>query len=53
VKVDASCATNIPGVFAAGDMIGGTIQLPNATGEGTTAALSAASYLAKLNKAEI
>lgn len=53
VKVDASCATNIPGVFAAGDMIGGTIQLSNATGEGTTAALSAASYLAKLNKAEV
>lgn len=52
VKVDTSCATNIPGVFAAGDMIGGTIQLTNAVGEGTTAALSAASYVSKMNKAE-
>lgn len=39
-------ATNIPGVFAAGDCAGKPYQLPKATGEGNVAALAACEYLA-------
>ena len=45
VVVDAAQATNIPGVFAAGDCTGAPYQLPAAVGEGNKAALSAVKYL--------
>lgn len=46
VKTDAKLATNIPGVFAAGDVrSGATMQIASATGEGATAALSMREYL--------
>ena len=45
VVVDAAQATNIPGVFAAGDCTGAPYQLPVAVGEGNKAALSAVKYL--------
>ncbi|MEG6522091.1 NAD(P)/FAD-dependent oxidoreductase [Desulfotomaculum sp. 1211_IL3151] len=48
IKVDRTGATNIPGVFAAGDCIGAPYQLSKATGEGQVAALSAVKYIDEL-----
>ena len=48
IEVDRWGATNIPGVFAAGDCTGAPYQLSKATGEGQVAALSAAKYLDEL-----
>lgn len=48
IPVDRHMATNIPGVFAAGDCTGKPLQVPKAVGEGNIAAISAAEYLAKL-----
>ena len=45
IKVDRRMATNIPGVFAAGDCTGGPLQVSKAVGEGHVAALSACEYL--------
>ncbi|KAF0193971.1 MAG: thioredoxin reductase (NADPH) [Bacillota bacterium] len=47
IVVDRSMATNIPGVFAAGDSTGRPFQLAKAVGEGLVAGLSAASYIDK------
>lgn len=47
VKVDRTMATNIPGCFACGDIVGQPYQYIKAAGEGNIAALSAVSYLAK------
>ncbi len=48
IVIDRSGATNIPGVFAAGDCTGAPYQLSKATGEGQVAALSAVKYLDEL-----
>jgi len=45
IGVDRSGATNIPGIFAAGDCTGAPYQLNKAAGEGQVAALSAVKYL--------
>lgn len=45
VKVDRSMATNIPGVFAAGDIVGAPYQYIKGAGEGNIAGLSAVSYV--------
>jgi NADH-dependent peroxiredoxin subunit F len=46
VIVDCACHTNIPGVFAAGDVTNGYAeQVLIAVGEGAKAALSAYEYL--------
>lgn len=45
IKVDRTMATNIKGVFAAGDCTGGPLQISKAVGEGLVAALSACEYL--------
>lgn len=45
IVVDAAQATNIPGVFAAGDCTGAPYQIPVAVGEGNKAALSVVKYL--------
>ena len=45
VKVDRRMATNLEGVFAAGDCTGGPLQVAKAVGEGHVAALSACEYL--------
>jgi thioredoxin reductase (NADPH) len=45
VVVDRSMATNIPGCFACGDIVGLPYQYIKSAGEGNIAALSAASYL--------
>ena len=47
VKVDRSLKTNIPGLFAAGDITGTPYQYIKAAGEGNVAALSAVNYLAE------
>ncbi|GFM36379.1 FAD-dependent oxidoreductase [Desulfovibrio psychrotolerans] len=41
IKVDRSMRSNIPRVYAAGDVTGGVRQIVTAVGEGATAALSA------------
>lgn len=48
VKVDRSMATNLPGIFAAGDCTGGPLQVSKAAGEGLVAGQSAAKYAAAL-----
>lgn len=45
IIVDRSMATNLPGVYAAGDCTGAPYQIAKAVGEGLVAALSAASYI--------
>jgi len=50
ILVDRKMATNIPGVFAAGDCTGPPYQLAKAVGEGAVAGLSAASYLDELKR---
>ncbi len=49
IVVDRTMATNIPGVFAAGDCTGAPLQVAKAVGEGHIAGLSAADYLDKKN----
>jgi thioredoxin reductase (NADPH) len=48
IKVNRDMSTNIPGLFAAGDVTGRPYQLAKAVGEGQIAALSAAKYLDSL-----
>ena len=50
VKVDAQMRTNLPGLFAAGDIAGLPYQYIKSAGQGNVAALSAVSYLAELNR---
>ena len=49
IKVDRAMATNIPGVFAAGDCTGAPLQIAKAVGEGHIAALSACEFIDKQN----
>ena len=46
VNVDRACRTNIPRIYAAGDVTGGVRQIVTAVGEGATATLSAFEDLA-------
>ena len=48
IQVDRRMATNLPGVFAAGDCTGGPLQVSKAVGEGMTAGQKAAAFLASL-----
>lgn len=45
VVVDKDYMTNLPGVFAAGDIIGAPLQAAKAVGDGNCAALAIAAYL--------
>ena len=47
IVVDRKMATNLEGVFAAGDCTGAPLQIAKAVGEGHIAALSACEYLDK------
>ena len=47
ISVDADNMTNLPGIFAAGDCIGGFNQLSTAVGEGAVAGQRAAEYVKK------
>lgn len=48
IAVNRACATNIPGIFAAGDCTGRPYQYAKAVGEGNVAVHSAVEYLANL-----
>lgn len=50
VAVDRHMATNLPGLFAAGDCTGGPLQAAKAAGEGLIAGQSAAAYVADLER---
>ena len=50
IAVDRRMATNLNGVFAAGDCTGRPYQYAKAVGEGNVAAHSAVEYLAALEK---
>jgi len=45
ITVDRAMATNVPGVFAAGDCTGAPLQVAKAVGEGHVAGLSACEYI--------
>lgn len=49
IRVDRHMATNVEGVFAAGDCTGGPLQVAKAVGEGHVAALAACEYLDQKN----
>ena len=48
IVVDREMATNVPGVFAAGDCTGRPYQVAKAVGEGLVAGLSAARYVDRM-----
>lgn len=48
IRVDRSMRASLPGVFAAGDVTGGPLQIAKAVGEGNVAAIAAAEFIAKL-----
>lgn len=51
IKTDAHMQTNIPGIFASGDVrSGATMQIASAVGEGASAALSIREYLDELER---
>ena len=50
VKVNRRMETNLPGVFACGDITGTPYQYVKAAGEGNVAAISAAAYIDKTQK---
>lgn len=52
VKVNRKMETNLPGVFACGDIAGTPYQYVKAAGEGNVAAISAAAYLDRKQKGE-
>ena len=52
IVVSADMATNIPGVFAAGDAVGAPYQVAKAAGDGNVAGLSACKYVENLNQKE-
>lgn len=45
IRVDEAMATNIPGVYAAGDCTGGLLQVAKAVHEGAQAGLSASAFV--------
>ena len=50
VQVDRRMAAGLPGVFAAGDCVGGPLQVSKAAGEGLIAGQSAAAYVDALKR---
>ncbi|RZB34699.1 MAG: thioredoxin reductase (NADPH) [Desulfobacteraceae bacterium Eth-SRB1] len=50
INTDKQQRTNIPGIFAAGDICGPPWQMAKAVGEGCVAGLSAAKYAKKLSR---
>lgn len=45
IQVNAKMATNVPGLYAAGDCVGGLLQIAKAVSDGAQAGLSAIQYL--------
>ena len=52
IQVDRSMATNLPGLFAAGDCTGGPLQVSKAAGDGLIAGQSAAAWAAAQERRE-
>jgi thioredoxin reductase (NADPH) len=53
IKTDANLQTNVPGIFAAGDVrSGATMQIASAAGEGATAAMVIRKYLEDIERAK-
>ncbi|MGE4506228.1 MAG: NAD(P)/FAD-dependent oxidoreductase [Desulfovibrionaceae bacterium] len=52
VHVDRGQRTNVPGVYAAGDITGPPLQIAKAVGEGCVAGIEAATYARKLKSAQ-
>ncbi len=52
VKVDRSYQTNVAGLFAAGDCIGGVLQIAKAVSDGAIAGLNISEYLRNLPQRE-
>lgn len=52
IKVDEEMATNVPGLFAAGDCTGGLLQISKAVGEGAKAAMSMIQFVRQQKKSE-
>ncbi|MCL1981286.1 MAG: NAD(P)/FAD-dependent oxidoreductase [Proteobacteria bacterium] len=52
IAVNQQQATNIPGIFAAGDIVGPPYQMAKAVGEGCTAGIEAATFARKMKKEE-
>jgi thioredoxin reductase (NADPH) len=50
ISVDDKMSTNVPGLFAAGDCIGGVLQVSVAVGEGAKAALGAIEFVRRKAK---
>lgn len=50
VSADGKMATGLPGVFAAGDCVGGPLQVAKAVGEGLVAGQNAAAYVDGLGR---
>ena len=52
IKVNERMETNIPGLYAAGDCIGGLLQISTAVGEGAQAAMSMIPFVRRQRKEE-
>ncbi|MEF2144989.1 MAG: FAD-dependent oxidoreductase [Desulfovibrionaceae bacterium] len=52
VQTDKQQRTNVPGIFAAGDICGPPLQIAKAVGEGCVAGIEAATYARKLKTAQ-
>ncbi len=52
VNVNAMMETDIPGLFACGDIVGRPYQYVKSAGQGNVAALSAVTYLSRLKQAQ-
>lgn len=52
INTSRKLETNIPGIYAAGDIVGPPYQMAKAVGEGCIAGMEAASYAKKLKRAE-
>ena len=52
IDTNKKMETNVPGVFAAGDICGPPWQMAKAVGEGCVAGIAAAAYAKKIGKAE-
>ncbi len=50
IQVNRKQETNIPGIYAAGDIVGPPYQMAKAVGEGCVAGMEAATYARKLRK---
>lgn len=48
IKIDARCATNCRGIYAAGDCTGGLLQVAKAVGDGAVAGVEICKYLKTL-----